>query len=350
MKKAPIEIPSLTPEDFRSFLPPSMLYSELGDLFGHYSKGYLKQIISKMNSYTWFRFVEAESKSLIFKKIVTRMLYKTMNRADQANICAGNENAVIIGERAVGLSSRGVNYKIVNEDGIGIFEGDEELSLVVCDGVGDCLVGEVASYVILREFNDHPDKAIAQAFADSVDRLIMLGKSLAEDIPEFTTFPNEVSQAAVTAVKVKGNRCEIGQVGDVLFYHLRGDSLRMLDQNQKWLDVEQLRKMFGDEQYLAQRHIISNAVGRNYDPYWVPTYLDLEDGDLLILASDGLETLHPDDLFRLFNEETDLEPLLHRMYDAVIEANLKWNTPAAPIYTKPDNISMVLYRHKQVNE
>ncbi len=345
MEKRPLEVPCLTNEEISNFLPPSLVYPGLSELFGHFSRLHLKQIISQKNSYTWFRFVEAESKALIFKKMSTRILYRMLNRQAFPNILSGNENGVVIGARAMGLSSRGVNYKVVNEDGIGIFEHDDYLRLVACDGVGDCLVGEVASFVILDQFERSPNKSMAEVFADSVEELIRLGTDIAKEIPEFVTFPNDVSQAAVTGVQIKGNDCEIAQVGDVLLYHIRDGKLRLLDQNRKWLEMPQLDRMFADEQYLAQRHIISNAVGKNYDPYWVSTFLTLKAGDMLILASDGLETLHPREVESLANTEKELPDLLDTLYQRVIEANLKWNTLGAPMFTKPDNISILLYRH-----
>ncbi|MDJ0837315.1 MAG: protein phosphatase 2C domain-containing protein [Acidobacteriota bacterium] len=345
MEKKPIEVPTLTNEEIASFVPPSLIYPGLSELFGHYSRLHLKQIISQRNSYTWFRFVESESKALIFKKMATRILYRMLKRKSLQEICSGNENGCLFGDRAVGLTSRGVNYKMVNEDGIGIFEEDEQLTMVVCDGVGDCLVGEVASYVILNEFLNGPDKSLAQIFSDSVEVLTRLGRDMVDEIPEFHTFPNDISQAAVTAVRVKGDQCEIAQVGDVLLFHIRDGKLRLLDQNRKWLNMEQLSKLFADEHYLAQRHIIANAVGKNYDPYWVSTYLTLEPGDLLILASDGLETLHPQDIEELAGREKETKVLLSRLYKRSIEANLKWNTLGSPIYTKPDNISIIIYRY-----
>jgi serine/threonine protein phosphatase PrpC len=346
MEKRSIEIPSLTNEEISNFLPPSLVYPGLSELFGHYSRLHLKQIVSQKNSYSWFRFVEAESKSLIFKKMATRVLYRMLDRKHPENILAGNENGSVLGSRALGLSSRGVNYKSVNEDGIGIFEGEEDLKLVVCDGVGDCLVGEVASYVILNQFIQSNDKSLAEVFSESVQVLTSLARDIIKEIPEFLTFPNDVSQAAVTGVHIKGSDCEIAQVGDVILFHLRDGKLRLLDQNRKWLDMPQLERLFADEQYLAQRHIISNAVGKNYDPYWVSTYLTLRKGDLLIVASDGLETLHPRDVEAMANNEENLETLLDMLYKKVIEANLKWNTVGSPIYTKPDNISILLYRHE----
>ena len=345
MEKKPITVPTLTKEDFGRLLPPNLVYQGLSDLFGHYSLMYLKQIISKMNGYTWFRFVESESKSLIFKKMATRVLYRMLKREPSSFICAGNENGMILSDRAVGLSSIGVNYKNINEDGIGIFERKDELLLVACDGVGDCLVGEVASFVILDRFRSHPNKTADKVFADSVEILDRLARDLASEVPEFITFPNEVSQAAATSVSIKGDECSVCQVGDVLFYHVRKGKLRLLDQNRQWLDMDQLDKLFADEQYLAQRHIISNAIGRNYDPYWQPTALTLEKDDLIILASDGLETLHPKDVQSIVGEDDKLEDTLEKLYDQVIDANLKWNTVGAPLYTKPDNISIILYRH-----
>jgi len=164
MEKRVIDVPTLSDEDIQNFLPPSLVYTGLSQLLGHYSRLHLKQIISQRNSYTWFRFVEAESKNLIFKQMATRLLYKMLKRESCDYICAGNENCCLFGEKAVGLSSRGVNYKMVNEDGIGIFENEDNLTLVVCDGVGDCLVGEVASYVILDQFR----KAIATHFDENI--------------------------------------------------------------------------------------------------------------------------------------------------------------------------------------
>ena len=346
MEKRSIDVPTLTNEEISNFLPPSLVYPGLAKLFGHYSRLHLKQIISQRNSYTWFRFVEAESKSLIFKQMATRILYRMLNRQSSDYFCAGNENSCVFGSKAVGISSRGVNYKMVNEDGFGIFERDDQLFLVVCDGVGDCLVGEVASYVILREFEKGAGKTAAEIFSSSVDVLNRLASEIVEEIPEFMTFPNDVSQAAVTSVSIEGDQCDVSQVGDVLLFHIRDEEFRLLDQNHQWLGMEELNKLFADEQYLAQRHIISNAVGKNYDPYWSSSQLTLEKGDLLILASDGLETLHPQDIQKTVQNEPNLKTLLSKLYKKTTEANLKWNTLGSPIYTKPDNISIVLYRHE----
>lgn len=345
MERRIIEVPSLTHEDFHKILPPSMVYPGLNELFGHLSPSYLKQIATKMNSYTWFRYVEQESKSMIFKSMATRLLYRMLKRQNHNNICAGNENGYITDGKIVGLSSRGVNYKAVNEDGFGIFTEGQGTRLVVCDGVGDCLVGEVASYVILEEFRKTPDKPMDQVFTDAVSVLINLGEQLIREIPEFITFPNEVSQAAVTGVHIRDDFAEICQVGDVLLYHVRKDEFRLLDQSRSWLDLEALNRLFADEQYLAQRHIISNAVGRNYDPYWNPISLELEKDDILILASDGLETLHPEDIRRVIAHDPTPHVAIEALYHMAIEANLKWNTVASPIYTKPDNISLIIYQH-----
>ena len=346
MEKRPIEIPKLKQEDFARLLPPNLVYPGLSDLFGHYSRIYLKQIISKMNGYTWFRYVESEAKNLILKKMATRVLYRMLDRRPVEYICAGNENGMVLGSRAVGLTSLGVNYKTINEDGIGIFERKSELVLMVCDGVGDCLVGEVASFVILEECRKNPALPISEIYLRSVEILSRLAQDLIKEIPEFLSFPNEVSQAAATGLRIKGDECEINQVGDVIFFHLRDKELRLLDQNGRWLSMDRLKRMFADEQYLAQRHIISNAIGRNYDQAWSPTYVTLAKGDLLILASDGLETLHPKEVQDIANKDTDLQITLENLYQRVIESNLRWSTVGSPIYTKPDNISIILYRHE----
>lgn len=346
MEKIAVHVPTLSDADFKAILPPSMLHRGLDQLFGHFASSYLKQIANKMNSYTWFRFVEQESKNVILKRMAVRALYRMLADQHSERICAANENAYIYAKKAVGISTRGVNYKPVNEDGFGIFEREGELLLVTCDGVGDCLVGEVASLVILGLFEKEPTLTAAEVFSKSVEVLAHLGEQLEQEIPEFFTFPNEISQAAVTSVSIKEDQCEVGQVGDVLLYLVRDNKIQMLDQNRNWLTLTQLNRLFSDETYLSQRHIISNAVGRNYDAYWAPTFLTLQKDDLLILASDGLETLHPQDILSIANRKKPLKTLLDDLYSRAIDANLKWNTLGSPIYTKPDNITVVLYRHE----
>lgn len=345
MEKRSIEIPSLTDEDLARLMPSNMAYPGLSRLFGHLAPNYVKYIATAMDSYTWFRYVESESKSFILKSLATRTLYTMLKRQDRSHICAGNENGSIHGPKAIGLTSRGVNYKAINEDGIGLFDQNDTLTLVGCDGVGDCLVGEVASFVILDQFDRFPDKSLNQTLTDSCQVLTDLAKDLTGEIPEFITFPNEISQAAVTALRIRGNDCEIAQVGDVILYTYRDGNLNMLDPHGDWLNLRQLTDLFANEKYLSQRHIINNAIGRNYDGEWEPWKFELREGDLLLLASDGLETLHPKKVLEFLDQDTDPETKLKDLYQEVIRANLNWQTPGSPIYTKPDNVSMIIYQH-----
>ncbi len=345
MEKRAIELPSLTDEDLAGLMPANMAYPGLSRLFGHLAPNYVKYIATAMDSYTWFRYVESESKSFILKSLATRALYTMLKRGERAHICAGNENGSIHGPRAVGLTSRGVNYKAINEDGIGIFEQGDSLTLVGCDGVGDCLVGEVASFVILDLFDRFPEKSLHACMTDSCRVLTELAKDLAKEIPEFITFPNEISQAAVTALRIQGNECQVAQVGDVILYTYRDGHLNMLDPHGDWLNLRQLSDLFANEKYLSQRHIINNAIGRNYDSDWEPWKFDLMPGDILVLASDGLETLHPKTVLELVSSSSGMEQKLTEMYQEVLRANLSWQTPGSPIYTKPDNISMIIYQH-----
>jgi serine/threonine protein phosphatase PrpC len=345
MNRSPVNVPTIKKEEFLRILPRRMQYKGIERLFGHYTPIYMRYLVNAMDQYTWFRYVESESKNFIFKSMATKKLYELLKRAEKDHICSGNQNAVYIGSQATAISSRGVNYKAVNEDGFGIFEEGDDLRLVVCDGVGDCLVGEVASYVILNLFDRHPDRSSYDLFQMACNTLGQLGGALEKHIPEFESFPNEVSQAAVTALTIKGNQCEVAQVGDVLLFWARGDHMEMLSPQGKWLDVEQLSSLFADNNYLARRHIISNAIGRNYDSTWEPWHFELKSGDVLVLASDGIETLHPREVQRLIRSYPDSNQLMKMLFESIIQANLKWQTPPAPIYTKPDNATVVVYRH-----
>ncbi|PIE88977.1 MAG: hypothetical protein CR997_13345 [Acidobacteria bacterium] len=342
----PLKVPALSREDIHRLLSKRMRYEGLDQLFGHFTHVYMKYLAQAMDQYTWFRYVESEAKNHIFKKMATDKLYRLLKKQKHPNICAGNEHGMVISDVAVGLTHRGVNYKAVNEDGFGIFCHPDFLRLVVCDGVGDCLVGEVASYVILDLFDKHPDRSSYEVFQVACRKLRKLEQALCEIIPEFECFPNEVSQAAATALTITGNECEVSQVGDVLLFWSRDDHMEMLSPMGQWLDLDQLSDLFADNNYLASRHIISNAIGKNYDPDWKPWSFEMKPGDVLVLASDGIETLHPQEVHRMIQTHADPRELVDALFKEIIQANMKWQTPSAPIYTKPDNATVVVYQHK----
>lgn len=345
MEIQPVNVPSLSKADLLKILPRRMQYKGLERLFGHFTPTYMRYLVNAMDQYTWFRYVESESKNYIFKKMTTQKLYNLLKRIERDNVCSGNKDGMVLGKRAVGLTSRGVNYKTVNEDGFGIFDSEDALRLVVCDGVGDCLVGEIASYVILDLFTRFPELSSYDLFQKACQKLLKLENALVDTIAEFECFPNEISQAAVTALTIKGSNCEVAQVGDILLFWSRGNHMEMLSPLGKWLDLEQLTELFADNNYLARRHIISNAIGKNYDSSWSPWSFELKSGDVLVLASDGIETLHPREVQALIHSHQNSQQLAKKIFDQIIQANLKWQTAPAPIYTKPDNVTVVVYKH-----
>jgi protein phosphatase len=217
--------------------------------------------------------------------------------------------------------------------------GDEGLVLVVSDGMGGALAGDVASRMAV----------------DSVRDIIMGGNSgcdpgapLVECLTRATVLANRAihdkSQedsrcagmgATFTGAAIHGDLLDFVQVGDSRGYILRKDQIRLATKDQslvqQLVDVGQISEAEAETHMF--RNVILQALGAQGDVKPVTGRIRLKRGDMLLLCSDGLSgKLRSEDILNIVDSNHDLSAACDEL---VAEANARGGE---------DNITVILAR------
>ena len=212
-----------------------------------------------------------------------------------------------------------------------------ELGLsVLADGMGGARAGERASCLavdtvaeMLRSAPSRDPQALLAAVEEANRRVIEAARSDPSLEGMGTTL--------VAALETGGDLC-IASVGDSRAYLLDGAGLRLITDDQTWVN-EVGRPLGLDEESLRthpMRHVLTMAIGAS-SPLTVNCYaVPLEPGSLALLCSDGLhgvvETLRLEEILRGGRDGASLEQCCQLLVDAAKDAG------------GPDNVTVVLLR------
>ncbi|MDX1660004.1 MAG: Stp1/IreP family PP2C-type Ser/Thr phosphatase [Nitriliruptorales bacterium] len=211
----------------------------------------------------------------------------------------------------------------------------------VADGMGGHLAGEVASQMALepvrgldgKVFPD-PSKA-TEALREAIKTANQNVSSRADDDARFRGMGT-----TLTAVLLENRRLHLGHVGDSRAYLLRDGELSQLTDDhtlvQHLIDEGQITEE--EAQTHPQRSIITRAIGVAPSVEVDTMTLDLQEGDLVLLCSDGLTGVVDDDDIkdRIADDEDDEDTVRH-LIEMANEAG------------GPDNITVLLLRYGEPN-
>ncbi len=219
--------------------------------------------------------------------------------------------------------------------------GEKGLVLVVSDGMGGALAGDVASRMAVdsvREMLTGPD----------ADENCEAETPLVECLKNATVYANlaihkrsqEDSRCAgmgatFTGAAVKGDMLDLVQVGDSRGYMIRRDQIRLATKDQslvqQLVDVGQISEAEAETHMF--RNVILQALGAQSDIIPVTGKIQLRRGDMLLLCSDGLSgKLRSEDIQNIVADNPDLEKACDEL---IAEANNRGGE---------DNITVVLVR------
>jgi serine/threonine protein phosphatase PrpC len=218
---------------------------------------------------------------------------------------------------------------------------------VVADGMGGHAAGEVASRVAVDAIeafvsDTHaPDSASAYPHLDSQssegDRLHaalrLANKRIGAAIAEDGALKGMATTAA--ALLVGATHLTIAHVGDSRIYRGRRGHWEQLTDDHSWVS-EQLRAGVMSESEASRhpwRHIVTRALSGGEDPVIDVADVAVEDGDELLICSDGLSNMVPPDALAAILSTTPSQ-------DAACAALID----AANAAGGPDNITVVLVR------
>jgi serine/threonine protein phosphatase PrpC len=233
-----------------------------------------------------------------------------------------------------------------NEDNFG-YDPVNDL-YVVCDGMGGMAAGEVASSIacstVISVFSTQPTDT-------PVEMRLALAIRAANDAVRHSAQAAERQGMGTTlvAAALQGSKLLIGNVGDSRAYMLQDGSCMQLTVDHSY--VNELIRM-GSVQVEQLPHldlkgfesVITRAIGAadNVEPDFF--FVDLRDGDTILLASDGLTRYVDGAVIAGFIDPADLDGSCLRLIQAAKEAGgadnvtcllLRYHTPAVTTQPAP---------------
>jgi protein phosphatase len=194
---------------------------------------------------------------------------------------------------------------------------------IVADGMGGHAAGEVASEMavelLARELATIPDEGDRERQARIGDALRLANKNIHERTIEETE--KHGMGTTVSALILKDGRYFIGQVGDSRVYLLRDGELKQLTKDHSYVQEQVDAGVLTPEQarYHPYSNVITRCVGSASEVQPDTLVGDVRDGDVFLLATDGLTGMVDDRrLFRLLSSRATPQ----RVVEALIaEAN-----------------------------
>ncbi len=220
-----------------------------------------------------------------------------------------------------------------NEDSF--LQGDSVFA--VADGMGGHLAGEVASATALRPVAELDGRVFPDAESAATalrDAVIAANTAVAEKAAGEPTYRG--MGTTLTAAMIEGRRMHFAHVGDSRAYLLRsGEFSQLTDDHtlvQHLIDEGQITREEAARH--PQRSIITRAIGVSSDVEVDSMSLDLDEGDQVLLCSDGLSGVVDDDA--IATELSREAPLGETVQHLVALANENGG---------PDNITVLLLRY-----
>lgn len=225
-----------------------------------------------------------------------------------------------------------------NEDSVSVWRNKAGLDtlIVVCDGMGGHAAGQHASSIAVKTVT----KVLAEDGQEGpeVDRLKRACKeansavfSAARDNPEWAGMGSTMVIAAI-----RSGECAVLNVGDSPAYLFRNGLAKMISQDHSW-PAEQVRLGLikpEEAENHPLKHRLTRAIGvwEQIQPY--SDKIKLEEGDAVVLCSDGIETagVSVEEMGRLLLRDGNLDRGAERVIERCRELGA------------PDNVTLAVAR------
>ena len=269
------------------------------------------------------------------------MIVDLYAKSDVGRVRRGNEDNFLVLDLSTEQTWTGADGAIPPEKLTRFTLGDKGLVLVVSDGMGGALAGDVASRMAVDSVREMMLGTEGEACDPELD--------LVECLKNATHYANlaihQKSQedsrcagmgATFTGAAIRGDNLDLVQVGDSRGYVIRKEHIRLATKDQslvqQLVDVGQISESEAETHMF--RNVILQALGAQSEVAPVTGRIHLRQGDVLLLCSDGLSgKLRAEDIQQIVvNSQNDLAKACDALID---EANNRGGE---------DNITVVLAR------
>jgi len=263
-------------------------------------------------------------------------------KSDVGRVRRGNEDNFLVLELSKEQTWTGSPGADAPPEDLTNFElGDKGLVLVVSDGMGGALAGDVASRMAVDSvrdtiLGDHSDGDYVQEtpLVECLTKATVLANRAIHDKSQEDSRCAGMG-ATFTGAAIRGDLLDFVQVGDSRGYILRKDQIRLATKDQslvqQLVDVGQISEAEAETHMF--RNVILQALGAQGDVKPVTGRIRLKRGDLLLLCSDGLSgKLRSEDILNIVGSNHDLSTACDEL---IAEANARGGE---------DNITVILAR------
>lgn len=270
------------------------------------------------------------------------MLVEVHAKTDVGRVRRGNEDNFLLLDLTAGRAWSGSDGAESPADMREFQLGGSGLVLVVSDGMGGALAGDVASRMAIEAVRDvllekNYDGNGCDDNSSLVDCLKHATLEANKNIHYKSLEDSRCSGmgATLTGAAIKDDKLDLVQVGDSRAYVMRGQQIRLATKDQslvqQLVDVGQISEAEAETHMF--RNVILQALGAQNELTPATARIQLRDGDMLLLCSDGLSgKLRNDDIRQIVADAGDLSAACSAL---VAEANNRGGE---------DNITVVLAR------
>jgi len=253
---------------------------------------------------------------------------------------AAERLVAVRGGEVFAFSARCPGKARANEDGAAVLQCGDALLLVVADGLGGQPGADQASGIAIR--------ALARTAERVAAGELPVRDAVMSALEEANRQVLDLEMGAGTTIalaEVCDGRVRAYHVGDSsVVLNSRAGEVRLITIPHSPIGYALAAGLLDEEQALRHpdRHIISNMVGSREMRVEVGSPVDLEEGDTLIVASDGVtDNLRLGELVELARGGT-----LERAGHALVEASqARMDDPEAiDAPSKPDDLTCLVYR------
>jgi protein phosphatase len=269
------------------------------------------------------------------------MIVELYAKSDVGRVRRGNEDNFLVLDLSTEQTWTGADGAPAPANLTRFDLGDKGLVLVVSDGMGGALAGDVASRMAVD--------SVRQMLIGEGDASCDPDQDLVECLKSATHYANTAihlkSQedsrcagmgATFTGAAIKGDSLDLVQVGDSRGYVVRKDHIRLATKDQslvqQLVDVGQISESEAETHMF--RNVILQALGAQSEVQPVTGRIRLRQDDLVLLCSDGLSgKLRAEDIQQIvINSKGDLAKACDKLIE---EANNRGGE---------DNITVVIAR------
>ena len=189
----------------------------------------------------------------------------------------------------------------------------------VCDGMGGHAAGEVASSLAVE--------TIAKTAPNAADPALLAASVEAANAAIIEAAANGLGKSdmgcTATCAYIEGNTIAIAHVGDSRAYLLHEDTLIRVTRDHSYVEeLVDAGEITADEARVhPNRSVITRALGSDPAMYADHFQLNIEEGDRLILCSDGLSSMVPDgDIETIAAQSSTAQICTDNLVDAALAA------------------------------